>query len=103
MAEHASGDGGAGGDGGGSGSDCGGRAAVGNDAGDGEATDDEVSGGGARVRREDVQRRLDTSTKEATQNKDVRHTLNAIQGMSVRSLRLVFEAGVGVQTLKLEA
>jgi hypothetical protein len=54
IAERTSGGGGGGG-GGGSGS--GGRATVGNDGGDVEASDDEVSGRGARARREDAQRR----------------------------------------------
>jgi hypothetical protein len=43
--------------GGGGGSGSGGRATVGNDGGDVEASDDEVSGRGARARREDAQRR----------------------------------------------
>jgi hypothetical protein len=61
MAERASAGGGGGGGGGGSGS--GDRAAVGNDGGDGEASDDEVSGRGAKARREDAQRRLATLLK----------------------------------------
>lgn len=57
MAERASGGGG-----GGSGSGSGGRAAA-DDGGDGEVSDDEVSGRGARARREDAQRRLATLLK----------------------------------------
>ena len=64
MAERASSGAGAGaGAGGGGGSGPGDRAAVGNDGGDGEASDDEVSGRGARARREDAQRRLATLLK----------------------------------------
>jgi hypothetical protein len=51
MVERTSSDGDGGG-GGGGGSGSGGRAAVGNDDGDCEASDDEVSGRGARARRE---------------------------------------------------
>ena len=53
MAERTNGGGGGGGGGGGSSSGSGGRAAV-NDGRDGEASDDEVSGRGARARREDA-------------------------------------------------
>lgn len=53
MAERASGGGG----GGSGGSGSGGHAAVGNNGGDVEASGDEVSGRGARARREDAQTR----------------------------------------------